>query len=201
MLLLHGGQERSVDPVENKHSSWWRMALMARSLRRYAKAGDLALSLLQYRVRGWNSSADPAPVRDARWALDQLTAEHPGVPVVLVGHSMGGRTACAAADAPAVVGVVGLAPWLPSGESTRPIAGRHLRVMHGTRDRWTSAAASQAYVERSRPIAASASWTKLPGAGHFMFRRVSAWNRFVEDSVTDILTASSHEEAPNKGIA
>lgn len=201
MLLLHGGQERNLEPVENKHASWWRMALLARSLHTFADQHDLSLSLLQYAQRGWNSPSDPAPVRDARWALDRLTAEHPGVPVVLVGHSMGGRTACRAADDPAVVGVVGLAPWLPPGEPNRGIEGRHLRVLHGTADRWTSAAASKAYVERSRGFTASASWTPLPGAGHFMVRRVSTWRRFVEDSVTEILTATSHEEAPNKGTA
>jgi pimeloyl-ACP methyl ester carboxylesterase len=201
VLLLHGGQEHSLEPVENKHASWWRMALMARSLRRFARRNELAVSLLQYGQRGWNSPTDPAPVRDARWALDQLTAEHRGVPVVLVGHSMGGRTACRAADDPAVIGVVGLAPWLPPAEPNRAIAGRHVRVLHGTADRWTSPATSKAYVERCRGIAASASWTPLEGAGHFMVRRLSTWRRYVEDSVTEILTATSHEEAPNKGIA
>jgi pimeloyl-ACP methyl ester carboxylesterase len=200
VLLLHGGQEHSVEPVENTHASWWRMAAMARSLRRFAKHNDLALSLLQHGQRGWNSATDPAPVRDARWAVDELTAAHPGLPVVLVGHSMGGRTACRTASAPNVVGVVALAPWLPQHESNVGIAGRHLRVLHGTRDKWTSPAGSKAYVERSRSLARSATWTPLPGAGHFMLRRVSAWRRFVEDSVTDILdSATSSEGAPNEG--
>lgn len=201
VLMLHGGQEHNLQAVENKHASWWRMAYVARALREHAIQHGLALSLLQYELRGWNSDSDPAPVRDARWALDNLTSRHPGVPVVLVGHSMGGRTACRVADDPAVVGVVGLAPWLPPGEPHRTISNRHLRVLHGTADRWTSPAASKAYVERSRAIAASVAWTALPGAGHFMFRRVSTWNRFVEDSLTDILTASSHEGASTEGIA
>lgn len=202
MLVLHGGQQHNLRPVEDKHASWWRMALMARSLKEFADRNRLVVSLLQYRQRGWNSETDPAPVRDTRWAVQHLTNEHRGVPVVLVGHSMGGRAACRAADSPGVVGVVGLAPWLPSGEPGRAIAGRHLRVLHGTADRWTSPAASRAYVERNRAIAGSASWTPLRGAGHFMFRRSSAWKSFVEDSVTDILDmATSHEEASNKGSA
>jgi alpha-beta hydrolase superfamily lysophospholipase len=201
VLLLHGGQEHSLEPVENKHASWWRMALMARSLRRFGRKRGFSVALLQDGQRGWNSQLDPAPVRDARWALDQLTAEHPGTPEVIVGHSLGGRTACGAADDPAVVGVVGLAPWLPAAEPNRSVAGRHLRVLHGTADRWTSPAASKAYVERSRGLVASATWTPLDGSGHFMVRRLSTWRRFVEDSVVEILTATSHEEAPNKGIA
>ncbi|MGA8987545.1 alpha/beta hydrolase [Aeromicrobium sp.] len=202
VLLLHGGQERSLEPVENKHASWWRMALMARSLQHFAERTDLRLSLLQYGQRGWNSDSGPTPVADARWALDQLVDAHPDVPILLVGHSMGGRTACRVADHPSVVGVVGLAPWLPNGEPNQHIARRHLRVLHGTADRWTSAAASKEYVERSRSIAASATWTALSGAGHFMFRRRSTWQRFVEDSLLDILdSATSHEGAPNKGLA
>ena len=188
--MLHGGQEHSTDDVSNRHASWWRMAIMARSFRRFAAENDLSLHLLQYRVRGWNGSVDPAPVRDARWALDRLQEKYPGLPVVLVGHSMGGRTACSVADDPAVAGVVGLAPWLPKGEPNGTIAGRHLHVIHGTNDHWTSAHWSRDYVERSRAIALSATWTALPGVGHFMVRRLKAWNEFVKTSILTILAES-----------
>lgn len=189
LVLLHGGQERNTEPVENKHASWWRMASMARSLRRFARREGLDLHLVQYRLRGWNSPSDPDPVRDARWVLRRLTEQHTGVPVVLVGHSMGGRTACRVADDPAVLGVVGLAPWLPQGEPNGAIAGRQLHVLHGTADRWTSPRWSHDYVERSRPIATAATWISLPGAGHFMFRRVRTWRRFVEESARTIVGA------------
>ncbi len=200
LLLLHGGQQHNVEPVKNRHASWWRMAALARSLRRFATEHDFALSLLQYGQRGWNDLTDPSPVRDARAAIGELAERHPGVPIVLIGHSMGGRTACRAADEPSVIGVVGLAPWLPANEPNAGIAGRHLRVIHGTADKWTSAALSRAYVERSQNLAASATWTSLPGAGHFMFRHSSAWRRFVTDSVTDIVGVSSphasYEDSP-----
>lgn len=189
VLMLHGGQEHSNDAVSDRHASWWRLALMARSLRSFAAERDLSVHLLQYRVRGWNSSTDPAPVVDARWALDRLTEQHPGVPIVLVGHSMGGRTACRAAGDPSVTGVVALAPWLPEDEPNGTIAGRHLHVLHGTRDRWTSARWSREYVERSTPIALDATWTALPGAGHFMLRQRARWRDFVTASVAAILDA------------
>lgn len=195
VLMLHGGQEHSVDDVSNRHASWWRMALMARSLRRFAARNDLGLHLLQYRYRGWNEPAAPAPVSDARWALDLVRERSPDVPVVLVGHSMGGRTACRVADDSAVAGVVGLAPWLPADEPTTTIAGRHLHVIHGTRDRWTSARLSRAYVQRCRPIALAATWTELPGVGHFMLRRREAWNEFVRSSVESILAAQGEGTA------
>ncbi|MDQ3158109.1 MAG: lysophospholipase [Actinomycetota bacterium] len=187
ILMLHGGQETSHAPVENKHASWWRMALMARSLTGFAEEHSFALVLVQYRKRGWNDNVDPDPVKDARFALAEIAARHQGVPIVAVGHSMGGRTACRIADGENVLGVVALAPWLPKGEPVAALAGRHLRVIHGSRDKWTSARWSRDFVERCQVFAASATWTSMPGVGHFMLRRVGSWRRFVEDSVSDIL--------------
>lgn len=198
VLMLHGGQEHSTEDVSNRHASWWRLAVMARTLRGFAAERDYGLHLLQYRVRGWNGSADPAPVRDARWALDRLQELHPGTPVVIVGHSMGGRTACRVADDPSVAGVVALAPWLPEGEPNATIAGRHLHVMHGTRDNWTSAQWSRDYVERSRSIARSATWTGLPGAGHFMVRGVTAWNGFVRTSIDTVVASRASGTTPDQ---
>ncbi|MGR4852480.1 alpha/beta fold hydrolase [Streptomyces sp. LARHCF252] len=51
--------------------------------------------------------------RDARRALGELARRAGDVPVVLVGHSMGGRAALRAADAPQVRAVPALAPWCP----------------------------------------------------------------------------------------
>ncbi len=199
VLLLHGGQESSHEPVENKHASWWRMALMARSLRPFAKTHGLTLVLVQYRKRGWNDDADPDPVKDAQWALDRIAQDWAGLPVVVVGHSMGGRTACRIAGAESVVGIVGLAPWLPRNESVAAITGKQLRVLHGSRDKWTSAKLSRDFVDRTQGLAAGATWTSMPGAGHFMLRRVSAWNAFVEESVSDILSLVDKEGAPTEG--
>ena len=187
ILMLHGGQETSHAPVENKHASWWRMALMARSLTGFAEKQSLALVLVQYRKRGWNDNVDPDPVKDARFALAEIAARFQGLPVVAVGHSMGGRTACRVADGEQVLGVVALAPWLPMGEPVEALAGKHLRVIHGSRDKWTSARWSRDFVERCQALAAGATWTSMPGVGHFMLRRVGSWRRFVEDSVSDIL--------------
>jgi alpha-beta hydrolase superfamily lysophospholipase len=187
VLVLHGGRQQSTEPVRDRNASWWRMALVARALRRTARREHLAVHLLQYRARGWNDERRPWPVEDARWALEQLRSRHGDLPVVLVGHSMGGRTACRAADEPGVRGVVGLAPWLPQGEPVEAVRGRALHVMHGTADRWTSARLSREYVERARPLATEATWQPLPGAGHYMFRHVRAWNTFVGDSVLRVL--------------
>ena len=31
VLVLHGGQQRSTQPVRNRNASWWRMLLVAKS--------------------------------------------------------------------------------------------------------------------------------------------------------------------------
>lgn len=190
VLMLHGGQQSSTAPVLARHASWWRMALAARALSRSAGERDVCVWLVRNRLRGWNArpGCRPDPVTDARWAMARVRETYPGVPVVLVGHSMGGRTACAVADEAGVVGVVTLAPWLPAGEPIDAIGTRTpLLVKHGTGDRWTSARASREYVERVRARGGSAAWFAVRGAGHFMLSRASIWNDFVREGALGLL--------------
>jgi alpha-beta hydrolase superfamily lysophospholipase len=189
VLVLHGGRDRSVAPVTGTNLSYLRMVPIARDLAQTYGPDGVAVWLLRYRVRGWNASpnAVPDPVGDARWALEQIRSEHPAAAVVLVGHSMGGRVACAVADEPGVVGVCGLAPWLPPGEPIEPVKGRDLYVIHGTGDGWTSAQASRAYVERLRDHGSPASWESIPGAGHFMLKEVPTWRRLTHAAVSSLL--------------
>ena len=51
-----------------------------------------AVYRLRFSVRGWNGDGR-AVLGDARWAIDQIAAAHPGLPIVVVGHSLGGRVA------------------------------------------------------------------------------------------------------------
>lgn len=167
---------------------------MAASLRRWARRRHAELYLLQYRQRGWNDPDQPSPVADARWAVDQVAQRRPDVAILVVGHSMGGRTACRIADEPRVQGVVALAPWLPDREPISALIGTPLTVMHGTADTWTSPQLSRAFVERLRAAGSPASWTALDGVGHFMFRHVSTWRRFVEDSLDSMMRTSSADQ-------
>jgi predicted esterase len=173
VLMLHGGKERSQQLVDSRSASWRRSAAMARSISDRAERAGAAVRLLRYRHRGWNAAA---PVEDARWALAEVRRELGDLPVVLLGHSMGARTAVHVADDDRVRGVVALAPWFPAQEPVRALAGRSLVAAHGTRDKITSARATRAYVDRARAAGADASFVDMGPVGHYMFRRVAAWN-------------------------
>ncbi|WP_090956504.1 alpha/beta hydrolase [Arthrobacter sp. ov118] len=174
-LILHGGRADSYDPVRGRHLSPARMLLFAQALKNQGGRQGLAVWTLRNRYRGWNGK-DKSPVQDARWALAHIRRDHPGVPVYLLGHSMGGLTALSVADDPQVNAVVALAPWLSAGTPVEPVAGRRLLIVHGSEDRWTSPRNSLGYARRATGIAASVDYVSLKGAGHFMIRRVPLWN-------------------------
>ncbi len=175
VLVLHGGRADSYDAVSARHLSPARMRPFARSLHRQGGPHGLAVWTLRNRYRGWNGE-DMSPVHDARWALAQISQEHPGVPVYLLGHSMGGLTALCVADDAQVDAVVALAPWLNHKTSVEPLASRRVLIVHGTDDRWTSPAKSLDYARRADGVAASVDYVSLKGVGHFMIRRVALWN-------------------------
>jgi dienelactone hydrolase len=183
--MLHGGQERSHEVVDGRSASWGRCAAMQRSITGRAHTAGVSTWLLRYRHRGWNGGA--GPVADAHWALDQVRRELGDVPVVLLGHSMGARTSVHVADDPAVVGVVGLAPWFPPGERVSALAGRHLIAAHGRRDKITSFRATAAYVDRARPQAVSAELRDMGHVGHYMLRRIPAWNDVAVSGALELL--------------
>jgi predicted esterase len=175
-LLLHGGKENSVDPVDARQAAVLRMVPVARHLVASGAEYGLAVWRLRFRYRGWNNAAEH-PLADVAWALRQMRDRHGGVPIVLVGHSMGGRAALRSAREPAVAGVLGLAPWVPPDERYEHPADRRLLVVHGLKDRITSAANSRALVKVARASGDDAAFIGLRNCGHAMLRRVRLWNR------------------------
>jgi dienelactone hydrolase len=186
VLVLHGGKDRSQAAVTRRSLSWQRAAALGRTLGRRLHDDAVAVRLLRFRTVGWNGDGADK-VADAHGALDDLRTEVGEVPVVLVGHSMGGRAACRAAGHPSVRGVVALAPWLPPGESVEPLTDRELHAAHGRRDRITRAADTRAYVERSARVASATSFTDMGDRGHYLLTGIHAWNAFTTDRVRRIL--------------
>jgi pimeloyl-ACP methyl ester carboxylesterase len=190
VLMLHGGTPQSLEPVGTRSGSLWRMQVLRDALQRDLLGAGHALWLLRYARRGWNGGTTRSPVPDARWALDQVRAAYGDVPVVLLGHSMGARTAIRVADDPNVRGVVALAPWFAAGDPVAALAGKDLLVAHGLRDRITSARSSRAYTERAAAVAARAEFFPMGGAGHYLLYRPRRWNRFALRHSLDVLAGS-----------
>jgi pimeloyl-ACP methyl ester carboxylesterase len=186
VLVLHGGKDRSRAAVTGRSLSWQRAAVLGRTLGRRLHDDRVAVRLLRFRTVGWNGDGADT-VADARWALDGVRDQIGDVPVVLVGHSMGGRAACHAADHPSVHGVVALAPWLPPDESVDALTDRELHAAHGRRDRITRAADTRAYVERAAEVASAASFTDMGDRGHYLLTGIHAWNALALDRVRRIL--------------
>lgn len=195
VLVLHGGKSDSRAPVEAYHLSPARMIPFARHLHRAGRKHGLAVWSLRNSVRGWNG-AEMSPLQDARWALDRISRQHPGLPVFVVGHSMGGLTALCVAGHGQVQAVVALAPWLPPGIPAPAVAGRKVLIIHGTADRWTSPAASLRFAQRAASGAASLQYVALQDVGHFMLRKVRLWQTLSTGFVLKCFRESAGVDVP-----
>ncbi|MEU6478015.1 alpha/beta hydrolase [Streptomyces sp. NPDC047017] len=186
LLTLHGGQPDSYRAAR----SWHPAALRMRPVLRAAASGicldETLLGVVRYRHRGWNEGD---PLHDTCRALRELERLAGPVPVLLIGHSMGGRAALRAAGDPLVRGVVALAPWLPEGEPTGHLRGKQFVVVHGDRDTVTSPRASADYVLKARAEQARAGLLLIRGGDHAMLRRGALWHRVVPRLVRGLLTA------------
>jgi alpha-beta hydrolase superfamily lysophospholipase len=190
-LVLHGGRARSTAPATDRQAAVLRMRPFATALHRAGGADGLTVARLRYELRGWNGE-HRSPVRDAEQALDQLSARFPGVPIALVGHSMGGRAAVYAAGYLGVRAVVGLAPWLEAGDPVAQLAGRRVLLVHGTRDRMTSAAATVRFAERAGRYADAVTFVSVEGGRHAMLARATLWHSLVAGFVTGVLLGEAH---------
>lgn len=175
VVVLHGGGSRQGSPaVSPTQLSVLRMLPVARTL---ARAGRrrLAVSRLLNSHRGWDASH--TPVDDAAWAVRQLTERHPGVPVALVGHSLGGRAALLAGSLPPVTTVVALNPWLQPTDDA-DLTGRRVLVVHGTEDRIASPQRARAVTDRlARRRGVDLTWHEVPGGKHAMLSHRGEFER------------------------
>ena len=143
VVCVNGGQARAVEGTWSASLEW----LVGRLAPRFPQ---LRFAEVKYRIKSWNHFE--SCVEDARHALDQVGAER----ILMLGFSMGGAVAISVADDPRVVGVLGLAPWIPHQLSVEPLRGRRLDVIHGSLDRalpgipGVSPASSRTGFERAR---------------------------------------------------
>lgn len=188
VLVMHGGKVASDQAARWRHLNVVRMQPFARDIARGRRGEGVAVCSLLFSRRGWNETG--APIADALWALDQIQARYGPVPVVLLGHSMGGRTAVRVAGHPSVVGVVGLAPWLPAGEPTAQLDGRVLTIIHGTSDVWVPIKLSRAFVAELADTAVQVELIALRATGHTMLRRARTWQALAVTEVHRMVAES-----------
>jgi dienelactone hydrolase len=180
-VFAHGGTVASVEPPRERALSLVRMRAIQEAVSQAAGGRGVETYLVRYRVAGWNGAAADAHA-DVRWALEQVRERHGDVPVVLVGHSMGGRAVLRAGDDASVTAVCGLAPWTPPGEPVGHLRGRTVVLAHGTGDRWVPARLSADFAVRAQRAGVRVARFTLPG-GHGMLRRVGRWHGLVRDVV------------------
>lgn len=202
VLVLHGGRETSTASVSPGQLAVLRLVPFATRITRRGN-GRVAVARLRYRVRGWNAigTQQPDPVRDAEWALDQLVQRFGNLPIGLVGHSMGGRTALRVGGHDQVGAVVGLAPWLPAGEPVQQLIDRQVLLIHGTADRMTDPRGTAAFADRLEQAGGAVSMVRIEGAEHAMLSRPGLWHelaaQFVLNAVLPGFQPSDRHDAPN----
>lgn len=175
VLVLHGGRSRSRQPVRPWQVAVLRMVPFAAAVAAAGK-GKIAVASIRFAVRGWNG-AERSPVADTKLALEQIEAQYPGVPIGLLGHSMGGRVALHLADDDRVSAIVALAPWVERQDRPRSHRGLHVLFMHGSLDRMTSPRASRAMATAMAKLGADVSYESVKGDSHAMLRQASRWHR------------------------
>lgn len=174
-LVLPGGKAESFEPSSPAQLTAIRMRPFASTLHRRGRAGGLAVWTVRYRCRGWNGDRRD-PVADAQWALEEVRRRHGDLPVVLIGHSMGGRAALAAGGDRLVRGVCALAPWTVDVDPVAQLAAASVLIAHGSLDVITSARASRAYAQRCAALGAEVGYVSVRGDVHAMLFRWRRWH-------------------------
>ncbi|MGY2127752.1 alpha/beta hydrolase [Blastococcus sp. SYSU DS0617] len=181
-LFCHGGTVAGIEPPRDRALSVVRMRAVEQLVQRSTADRGIATALLRYRVAGWNGEAADA-FHDVRWAVDRLRTQYgTDVPIVLVGHSMGGRAVLRAGGEPSVTAVCALAPWTPPGEPVMHLGGQTVVILHGLGDRWVPARLSADFAVRARRAHARVARFTIAG-GHGMVRGSARWHRFARDVV------------------
>lgn len=183
VLFLHGGRADSPDAVPLWSPAALRMRPFARAVRARTAGRGIVTGRVRYRHRGWNGSrADAA--QDASRALDELTRRYGQVPLVLIGHSMGGRAALRVGGRSQVRAVIALAPWCPEGEPADRLGDTPTVLIHSDLDRITDPRLSLDFARRARGAGTPVCRLELAGSDHAMLRRARDWH-----AVTAGLTA------------
>ncbi len=178
VIIAHGGRADSRQPAGNRTLTYAWQRWVTPWVVGAVRGAGVAVWRLRYRYRGWNGAAADA-AQDLRWAVREAARRHPGVPVILVGHSMGGRASLYAAGEPNVSAVALLAPWIEDRDPVSNLAGKPVLIAHGTADRTTDPRTSKSVAARI-----GAEFAAIDGAGHSMVGKRDRWRAVLAEFLT-----------------
>jgi dienelactone hydrolase len=171
VVCVNGGGRAEVPGTWSSTLEW----LVERLAPRFP---GLRLGEVRYRIKSWRRL--DLCVDDGRAAIASLAPRR----TLMLGFSMGGSVSVRLAADPSVVGVLGLAPWLPERLDLSPLEGKRLAIVHGTFDGTlpgipgvTAKSTLHAY-ERAAAQGIDASYTLVRGGLHGAAVR-SPWGRTV----------------------
>ena len=179
VVVAHGGRSAGLERTSPVQLAVLRMIPVAAAIDHALRGSGAVVCRPRFSVRGWNGAL-ASPVKDLNQILDGLARQHGQVPVILVGHSMGGRAVLRCAGHPGVTAVAGLAPWLPAGEPVEQLAGRRVLLVHGTADHITDPRETWAYAKRARAVTDVVT-IEVAGADHAMLRQAHRWHQIAAE--------------------
>ncbi|MGK9271714.1 alpha/beta fold hydrolase [Williamsia muralis] len=171
VLVLPGGTDNSTTPFSRRQPAPMRMYPFTLSLRALPR---VVVHQAVYDVHGWNGEHN-SPLAPAQAALDRLIDAHPDSPVILVGHSMGGRVAAHLAADKRVAGVLALAPWWQHADWEYIHGEARVLALHGTADQRTYSARTEKGITQLRERGVDAEFVPIEGGGHAMLDHVWTW--------------------------
>lgn len=174
VVMLPGGPETGFEPTRPWSAPYVRLLPFGRAIRR-ASHERIAVVRVRHRHTGWNGGEETT-LAEARILLDEVGRHAPHLPVGLLGHSLGGRTALRAAGHRSVRSVVALAPWVPPTEPVDQLGDRHILVVAGLKDTTCPVTDTDSYVRRARDAGAQVRYERVEGSGHGMIRRAQTWH-------------------------
>lgn len=159
VLCVNGGGSAEVEGTWSASVEW----LVGRL---GPKFPDLRFAEVRYRIKSWRRL--DLCVADGEAALEALAP----VRTLMLGFSMGGSVSVWLAKRDDIVGVLGLAPWLPEQLDLSPLDGKRLAIVHGALDSplpWipgVTAKSSRRAYEHALARGIDASYALIPGALH-----------------------------------
>jgi dienelactone hydrolase len=121
VVCVNGGGRAEVPGTWSSTVEW----LVERLSPRYP---GLRFGEVRYRIKSWRRL--DLCVEDGLAAIAALDPRR----TLMLGFSMGGSVSVRLGAHPSVVGVLGLAPWLPEQLDLSPLVGKRLAIVHGTLD-------------------------------------------------------------------